>query len=110
MHDKYPIDLGKPMNGGLATMPEPHSKKGKKEKYYPSLYLDWDDDYDLPKSGVMEVRFKKRSETNRSQDGKTTQSVEIEIREILGVESDKEESDEESGDKALDRYRSEDKK
>lgn len=109
MHDKYPIDLGKPMNGGLVSMPEP-PKKGKKEKYYPSLYLDWDDDYDLPESGVMEVRFKKKSETNRSQDGKTTQNVEIEIRAILSVESEKEESDEESGDKALDRYREEDTK
>jgi hypothetical protein len=106
MHDdKYPIDLGKPMGGQIATESPKPSKK--KEKYYPSLYLDWDDDYELPRSGVMEVRFKKRSETNRTSDGKTTQSVEIEIMEILDVEADEAKSEQESGEKALDRYRSE---
>jgi hypothetical protein len=105
--DKYPIDLGKPMNSGGPISTEPQEAK-KKEKYYPSLYLDWEDDYELPESGVMEVRFKKRSETNRSQDGKTTQSVEIEIREILEVTPDKKaKSESESGEKALDRYRDE---
>jgi hypothetical protein len=108
MNDKYPIDLGKPMNvGGPVSVSEPSKPSKKKEKYYPSLYLDWDDDYELPESGVMEVRFKKRSETNRSQDGKTSQSVEIEIREILDVESEEEEATEESGSDALDKYRNE---
>jgi hypothetical protein len=102
MKEKYPIDLGKPMSGPSAPLSV--KKPGKKEKYYPSLYLDWDDDYELPESGVMEVRFKKRSETNRLQDGKTSQSVEIEIREILDVESENSEAEEESGSDALDRY------
>ena len=105
MHNKYPIDLGKPMGEPVPTPDLAPPKK--KEKYYPSLYLDWDDDYELPDEGVMEVRFKKRSETNRTTDGKTTQSVELEIRAILDVESEEKESEEESGDKALDRYRSE---
>jgi hypothetical protein len=105
IHDKFPIDLGKPMSGTpMATNPEPSDKK---EKYYPTLYLDWDEDYELPKEGVMEVRFKKRSETNRTSDGKTTQSVELEVCEILDVESDEEEATEESGGDAIDRLRNE---
>lgn len=102
--NEYPIDLGKPMSSGMVAMPE---KSSKKEKYYPSIYLDWDDKYDLPDSGVMEVRFKKRSETNRTQEGKTSQSVDLEILEILDVESDDSDAKTESGDKALDRYRNE---
>jgi hypothetical protein len=100
-HDKYPIDLGKSMSGELVPI-----KDNPREKHYPCLYLDWDGDYDLPDEGVMEVRFKKRSETNRTSDGKTTQSVEIEVREILYVEAEEGE-EEESGSSALDRYRKE---
>ena len=105
MKEKYPIDLGKPMNGIAVPVSPTPSKKAKKEKYYPSLYLDWDQDYELPEEGILEIRFKKRSETNRSADGKTTQSVELEMREILDVESESSEGDEESGADALDRYR-----
>jgi hypothetical protein len=102
----YPIDLGKSM--GSPSSPPSVNTPDKKEKYYPCLYLDWDDKYDLPDEGVMEVRFKKKSETNRSSDGKTSQSVELEIQEILDVEPTGV-VEEESGGRALDRYRSEGK-
>lgn len=90
--------MGGPID--VATKPS----KPPKEKYYPCLYLDWDDEYDLPSEGIMEVRFKKKSETIRDSDGKRTQSVELEIQEILDVESEAEDVQETAGE-ALDRYR-----
>lgn len=85
-------------------MAVPSSPEPEKKKSYPCLYLDWDNKYDLPDSGVMEVRFKKRSETTRKYEGDTSQSVELEILEIVDVEP-AEEAGEESPGEALDRYR-----
>jgi hypothetical protein len=103
----YPIDLGKSMSSPSAPLSV--VEKPNKEKYYPCLYLDWDEKYDLPSEGVMEVRFKKKSETTRNYEGKTTQSVELEIQEILDVESTGTKEKEETADRALDRYRNESK-
>lgn len=97
----YPIDLGKSMDLG----PTEAAKEPTKE-YYPSLYLDWDSDYQLPDEGEMTVHFKKRSQTTRKEKDKTKQTVELDIVEILDVESTGAEAEEESGGKALDRYRS----
>jgi hypothetical protein len=105
-NEKMPIDLGKPM-GGPMSKPEPMSVNTK-EKYYPCLYLDWDDEYDLPESGVMEVRFVKKSETTRTNSEGKSQSVELEIREILDVEAEADEEEEPAGD-VLDKYRKETK-
>ena len=102
MPDKYPIDLGsKPMGEPtLATNPS-------KEKYYPSLHLEWPDDYDLPKSGTMEVTFVKTSETKTTHNGKTRYNVILEIKTIEEVseksgsdeDSDEGEPDESTGDR-----------
>jgi len=102
---KTPIDLGKESSGPCCVdMPSPSERK----KYYPSLYLDWDDEYNLPKSGTMVVRFKKRSETTRETDKETSQSVELEILSIEDVKADKEnKSDREGGSEALDKYKKE---
>lgn len=109
---KYPIDLGKKMD---STMPKSvSSKKNKNEKYYPSLYLDWDDKYDLPDSGTMTVKFRKTSETNTTRSGeKSRQSVSLDILEITDTKAEKvsdKESKEESGEEALDRHMDEAKK
>lgn len=100
---RYPISLGKKM-----SMPEnPTSLPAHDDKkYYPSLYLEWDDDYELPDSGVMMVRFKKRSQTDRTTDKGTQQAVELDITEIKDVEPDKTEEKENPG-RALDKYREE---
>lgn len=101
----YPIDLGKKMSDPIAVeMPPPSERK----KYYPCLYLDWDEKYDLPKSGVMTVRFRKKSQTTRESDRGDSQTVELDIEKILDVEADKEKkSDRDSGSEALDRYKEE---
>jgi hypothetical protein len=95
------------MGGISISAPEP-TMPSKKEKYYPCLFLDWDDEYDLPESGVMEVRFVKKSETTRTNSDGKSQSVELEIRAILDVESEMDEEEEHAGD-TLDKYRSEQK-
>lgn len=94
-----------------STAPSPKSKKD--EKYYPSLYLDWDDKYDLPDSGEMTIRFVKNSETNskRKGDSKAHQSVSLDITDILSV-TDKqskksEKTDAESTEEALDKLKEE---
>lgn len=75
----------------------------KDDMHYPSLYLEWDADYGLPDSGEMTVRFEKRSQTD-TKGGK--QTVELEITDILDVESEEEEAKEDAG-KTLDKYRDE---
>lgn len=73
-------------------------KEDKDRKYYPSLYLTWDDKYELPRSGEMTVKFQVNSETNRTdRDGDKSQSVDVEILSIESVTADKKE-DEDRGD------------
>lgn len=91
----YPIKLGKKMDE--TAMPVP-SKEDKDQMYYPSIYLTWDDKYELPASGEMTVKFRVASETNRTdRDGDTSQSVDVEILSIESVTPDKKE-DEDRGD------------
>ena len=82
----------------------------KNSKSYPTLYLDWDDKYELPESGEMAVKFKKTSETNSKGKEGEHQSVTLEIREICSVKSGKkreDEDDSEDGGKALDKLKQE---
>lgn len=80
------------------------------EKHYPSLYLDWDSDYELPDSGTMVVKFTKASESNRKEKGgKKRQSVSLEItsiEKVSGGKSKPSKKDEDTGE-ALDRLKNE---
>lgn len=87
---KYPIDLGRKMGS-----PECSPVNG--DTYYPTLHLEWEDNYDLPESGEITVKFKKVAETNSERRGETRQSVELEITELCRVKAAK------SGDKDEDR-------
>jgi len=93
MPDKYPIDLGsKPPSEPAGVMMSPS-----KEKYYPSLHLEWPDDYDLPDSGTMEVTFVKTAETKTTNNGKTRYNVTLEIKTIEEV-SEKEGAEEDDAE------------
>lgn len=75
---KYPIDLGsKPMNERALAKTSPM-----KEKFYPTLHLEWEDEYDLPKSGTMKVTFNRTSKTTTTHNGKTRYNVTLEIKTI----------------------------
>jgi len=101
---KYPIDLGKKMSGpGPVVASEPDEDR----MYYPTLYLEWDDKYELPASGKMLVCFNRRSQTDRvDSDGDTHQSVELDITSIEDVKADKEDKSDKRGD-MMDKYRDE---
>lgn len=92
---KYPIDLGsKPSGLELAKTSSP------KEKYYPTLHLEWSEEYPIPDSGEMTVKFVKTGETKSTHDGKTRHSVTLEIKSIESAsegDEDDEESDEPKG-------------
>lgn len=108
MPNEYPIDLGKKMGGGPLAVDVPPPMPSERKKYYPCLYLDWDGKYDLPASGEMTVRFRKKSETTRESDRGTSQTVELDIEEILDVEADKEKKgSRDEGSEALDKYKKE---
>jgi len=102
MTDKYPIDLGtKPPSEQISK------STTENKKYYPSIHLEWPDDYDLPESGTMEVTFVKTSETKTIYNGKTRYNVTLEIKSIEEVseksgneeDSDEGEPDESTGDR-----------
>lgn len=102
---KLPIDLGKKMSKPTPMVhPEPDEDD---LMYYPSLYLEWDDKYDLPASGKMMVCFNKRAQTDRTDsDGETRQTVELDITSIESVKADKEDKSDKRGD-MMDKYRDE---
>lgn len=104
MHDFYPVSLEKPLKDMDGPAMMPHNM----DKVCPSLYLEWPGDYDLPQSGELTVRFRKRSETNKMDDDGDVkrQMVELDITDILGVKADKSEKKENPGD-SLDKYREE---
>ncbi len=106
--NKYPIDLGKTMD---MSMPEPCCTHSPKEKHYPSLYLDWEKDYDLPEEGTMTVTFKRRSMTKSTTEKGVRYSVELEIQSIDEVESDEPVKNDDRGeqlDKLKDEYEEKD--
>lgn len=85
---KFPINLGKSMD----SMSEP-AMPSKDAEHFPSLYLEWDSDYELPKSGTMTVKFKRASQSNsEDRDGKTRQNVTLDITSIESVSGGKEKS------------------
>lgn len=94
---KYPISLGKKMGEPSAMTDAP--KTTSSEMYYPSLHLDWEKPYDLPKEGTMVVKFKKTSESNTTRNGKTNQSVSLDIIEIVSVDSEEAPEVSEPGDR-----------
>jgi hypothetical protein len=97
-----PMDLGYKMGGEMAG-PIKMS-----DKMYPQLHLEWPSEYDLPDAGEMTVTFKKVGENKSKRDGKMRYTVDLEIRTIESVEeSDEQESADESGAEALDRYHAE---
>lgn len=100
----YPIDLGRKMGGPCC----PCETSKPSEKYYPTLYLDWDEKYEIPESGKMTIEFVRTRETNTKEGGKKTQSVTLEIKKILSVKPDVEieEKEEDSGE-ALDKLKKE---
>lgn len=102
---KYPITLGKKMSDPIAAPSSP--AKVEDRMYYPSLYLEWDEKYDLPASGTMTVRFERRAQTDRTDaDGDTHQTVELDITAIEDVKADKEDKTDKRGD-MMDTYRDE---
>lgn len=103
---EYPIDLGRKMDFGPISA---NSQSEKSEKHFPSIFLEWDTDYELPKNGTMIVTFDRVSQTDTvDKDGKSRQTVTLEFKEIKSVVGESpDEGDEECTDCALDRLKEE---
>lgn len=101
---EYPIKLGRKMGG----MMMPHEMENGEEgpEHYPSLYLEWDEDYGLPDSGTLTVKFVKCCETNTTSRKGTKQAVTLDITEIVSVKSDGKKKEPSSEDE-LDRLKKE---
>lgn len=100
---KYPIKLGKKMSAPIPVSREDGDAKD--EMFYPELTLTWEDDYELPESGTMTVRFKKVAESNTMRRGESNQTVTLEVHEIVSVNKKKAANKEpETGD-VLDKLR-----
>lgn len=102
---EYPIKLGRKMGGMMPHQME-FEMNGENSEHYPSLYLEWDEDYGLPDSGTMTVRFKKCCETNTTSRKGTKQAVTLDVTEIVSVKSDGKKK-EPSGEDELDRLKKE---
>jgi hypothetical protein len=85
------------------------SPKGSDEKRYPSFQYSGPEELDLPDEGIMEICFRKTSETSRTRpDGKHWYECTIEVKCFGDVEADEgDDEDDEEGpgtdaEKALD--------
>ena len=78
------IELGKSADMGDFPMTGKSDSKGKKKKFYPTLYVsDVEGLEDIPEEGCILIDFKRRSiNVRKSDSGKTTTSVELEVRTI----------------------------
>ena len=78
------IELGKSADMGDFPMAGKSDSKGKKKKFYPTLYVsDVEGLEDIPEEGCILIAFKRRSiNVRKSDSGKTTTSVELEVRTI----------------------------
>jgi hypothetical protein len=78
------VELGKKINndGIMPAQAGPNGGSSKK-KFYPTVYIsDVAGLEDLPEKGCILVDYKRRSLTINQRDGKTTCSVELELRTI----------------------------
>lgn len=74
------------------------------EPYYPSITFHEDEPLDLPKEGLMVVRYKKVRSSEEKDD---SYSCTVEIQEIVSVEAKKSEAPskrDKSGEEALDEH------
>ena len=102
---EYPIKLGREIKH--FDMPVPTSMLERDEAplkmSYPSVYLEWDKDHELPESGEITFKYRVvRETTERKPSGEDKrQSLELEVLEICGVDA-KEDSRDDAED-ALDK-------
>lgn len=82
---KLNVDLGKDFKASM-----PSEKDMKEEMMYPSFRADVKDKLDLPYEGILTIRYCKRSSEHRTDpDGDEHYSCEIQVKELLSVEADK---------------------
>jgi len=83
---KLNIDLSEE-NGG------PEGPPSIPDKYYPSLHISGKEELDIPKEGLMTVRYKKVSSSeSRNEKSGPRYSCTIEVYKIVSAESDEAES------------------
>lgn len=100
-----PIKLGKQYKDCGA----PHGAilKGEEEGlHYPNLYIDLDEEADIPEEGTMTVKFKRVRKSEDERMGETKFGYELEIHSIEGVSKVEVEDgggDEDDAEEAFDR-------
>lgn len=82
------------------TMPSPMKDK----EYFPSFTYEGDKSLDLPEEGEMTIKFKRRRETETTdEDGKTHYSCTVDVTEIVDVEDTEQETAEPKTEEILDK-------
>lgn len=83
---KLNIDLGE--SNGAEVAPSP-----RKEKYYPSLHVSGKKELEIPKEGLMTIRYKKvNSSQSESEDDGPRYSCTIEVHELVSADGEEVES------------------
>ena len=78
------------------------------KEHYPSVHLSGEEDYNIPESGIMTVRFSRNSKTEiEMKDGKKRCDVSFDLLEILDIKPDKKAEMDESAEEALERLKKE---
>lgn len=104
---KLNIDLGSKSGEGLSVPPDMG------DVYYPTLHISGKKELDLPKEGVMTIRYKKVSSSESEDERGSRYSCTIDVHEIVSAESDEVEAPskrDRSAEESLDRLMDEKKK
>lgn len=85
---KLNIDLGKSEGDYPMAMTAPARSA---EKYYPRFSYSGEEELGLPKEGTMVIRYREVAKSEREKrDGTEEYTCEIEVREIISAEGEKE--------------------
>lgn len=95
------IDLGQKM----PSTPIPVNPVEADDVVYPHLYIDSKSDLKLPDEGTMTIRYcVERRTTTETEGGEKSQSLCIEVQEIVDVEAAPDSEDEDNRGDILDSY------
>lgn len=105
------MKMNKDLGYSYDDMPQPVGPGGDNKKMYPTFHYEGPEDLELPKDGTMTIKFKKTSSSEREgRDGKKTYSCTVEVKELVSVNGEKDNSPskrDKSAEESLDRLASE---
>ena len=99
---KYPVKMGLRPEEGIDG---PMELDDRGRVFYPSLFLEGKEEFDLPDEGELTIRFKKTGSSKKERRGGTKYTVDLDVLELVKVAKGKKEPP--KGEEELDKLKEE---